>query len=492
MRIALQKANDRTQFDTSGIARIFTQDSKKAFYKHFLHTGFPVESSLHNVLDNHLGAEVSAGTISTKQDALDYLTWTFFFRRLHKNPSYYGLEISAEEHNTIAAQQMANDYMISMVDKSLGELAESNCLEMYPNGDVDSTSMGKIMSYYYLSHRTIRHLVKHAKRSASFADVLSWMSSATEYDELPVRHNEDLINAELSKNLPLPASAFDNLPMWDPHVKAFLLLQSHMSRIDLPITDYVGDQTSVLDQAIRIIQASIDVLTELGYLSSCMQMITLLQCIKCARWPADYPLSILPGVPVEIPSKDNVPLRLQDFSAQSEVDYQRTLSAFHIPPGQTSRFQKASLMIPNVRVGVENVNALSLTVYLNRLNALTDRDGKVYAPRFPKSQTEGWFVLLCQESSDEIIAIKRVGWSSGSSKVLKNSTRAVMKFPEEESGGYKDGRKIDVWVASDAYVGMVYKVQNIEVPDVPKVPLDGKKEKSGKMEVAGVGGPSLS
>jgi antiviral helicase SLH1 len=52
----------RPQFDTSGIARIFTQDSKKAFYKHFLHTGFPVESSLHEVLDNHLGAEVSAET----------------------------------------------------------------------------------------------------------------------------------------------------------------------------------------------------------------------------------------------------------------------------------------------------------------------------------------------------------------------------------------------------------------------------------------------
>src|ERR1700712_1813218 len=172
----------RPQFDTTGIARIFTQDSKKAFYKHFLHTGFPVESSLHTVLDNHLGAEVSAGTIATKQDALDYLTWTFFFRRLHKNPSYYGLEISAEEHNTITAQQVANEYMVSMIDKSLGELAESSCLEIYPNGDVDSTPMGKIMSYYYLSHRTIRHLVKHTKRNATFADVLSWMSSAAEYD----------------------------------------------------------------------------------------------------------------------------------------------------------------------------------------------------------------------------------------------------------------------------------------------------------------------
>ncbi|KAA8575967.1 hypothetical protein EYC84_006131 [Monilinia fructicola] len=31
----------RPQFDTSGIARIFTQDSKKAFYKHFFAYRFP-------------------------------------------------------------------------------------------------------------------------------------------------------------------------------------------------------------------------------------------------------------------------------------------------------------------------------------------------------------------------------------------------------------------------------------------------------------------
>lgn len=45
-------------------------------------------------------------------------------------------------------------------------------------------------------------------------------------------------------------------------------------------------------------QASIDILAELGYLSSCIMMITLLECIKQARWPTDGPLSIFPGVDV--------------------------------------------------------------------------------------------------------------------------------------------------------------------------------------------------
>jgi len=44
--------------------------------------------SLLQVLADHLNAEIIAGTITTKQDAMDYVTWTYFFRRLTMNPRY--------------------------------------------------------------------------------------------------------------------------------------------------------------------------------------------------------------------------------------------------------------------------------------------------------------------------------------------------------------------------------------------------------------------
>ena len=43
--------------------------------------------SLLNVLAEHLNAEVVAGTIGSKQDAMDYITWTYFIRRLIRNPT---------------------------------------------------------------------------------------------------------------------------------------------------------------------------------------------------------------------------------------------------------------------------------------------------------------------------------------------------------------------------------------------------------------------
>lgn len=478
----------RPQFDSSGIARIFTQDAKKDFYKHFLHTGFPVESSLHKVLDNHLGAEISAGTVATKQDALDYLTWTFFFRRLHKNPSFYGLEISAEEHNTIAAQTMANDYMINLVEASLNELAESSCIELHGTGDIDPTPLGKIMSYYYLSHKTIRYLAKHAKRDASFADVLTWVSSASEYDEIPVRHNEDLINEELSKALPLKAEHHFQLPMWDPHVKAFLLLQAHFSRVDLPISDYVGDLNSVLDQSIRIAQASIDVLTELGYLSSCEQMATLLQAIKSARWPSDGPLSLFPGIDVEkekerIQHAKAVPKTLIEASTASNAVLEKAARFAGVANAAVRRFVEPVARLPVLKLDLANVTAVGFTLNLTRQNPARSGPGgvRIYAPRYPKPQTEGYFVIVSYAGTDEIIALKRLGWNEsggvgggrGAGKRInaggaKLQGSARISLPRDAQG-----KKADVIVLSDAYLGMKWKLEGVDVPSAPEVE-DGK------------------
>jgi len=475
----------RPQFDSSGIARIFTQDSKKAFYKHFLHTGFPVESTLHKVLDNHLGAEVSAGTITTKQDALDYLTWTFFFRRLHKNPSYYGLEISADEHNTMAAQSIAQDFMIDLVDKSLGDLAESSCVVFDSNiGEVDATPFGKIMSYYYLSHKTIRYLMTHAKPNPTFQDVLSWMCSATEFDELPVRHNEDLINAELARNLPLTVESMGDLPMWDPHVKAFLLLQAFMSRIDLPISDYVGDQTSVLDQGIRIIQASIDTMAELGYLAACRMLVTLLQCIKSARWPEDNPLSILPGIDVGEKPHRAIPKSLVALSSLPAGVVASLTKEARLPGAQ---FSKAASFLPQLSLSISKVSSTGITISLNRRKRHPDSDFKIYAPKFPKPQTEGYFLIVSTATPDgkdgELLALKRVSWPpqngsgsrSGNGQGSNNNNnrdrnnngpfmRSSVKFPEQLLEEYMASDKgVNVRVISDSYLGMEWSLENVEV-----------------------------
>jgi len=237
----------RPGFDTSGVARIFTSDAKKSFYKHFLHTGMPVESALHKVLDDHICAEISAETIKTKQQVMDYLAWTFLYRRLHRNPSYYGLEDG--EQSTI------DTYLSALVSKSLDDLQLSQCIEVAKN-KLHPTNLGKISSYYYLSHKTVRNFCTKIKPSSDIQQILRLLAEATEYDELPVRHNEDKINYELSTSTRYKVDDW-HLHLGDAHVKAFLLLQGHLSHLKMPITDYVNDTITVLDSSIRIIQVRI-------------------------------------------------------------------------------------------------------------------------------------------------------------------------------------------------------------------------------------------
>lgn len=49
------------QYDNEGVAVVLVHDQKKNFYKKFLYEPFPVESSLLDVLPDHLNAEVVAG-----------------------------------------------------------------------------------------------------------------------------------------------------------------------------------------------------------------------------------------------------------------------------------------------------------------------------------------------------------------------------------------------------------------------------------------------
>lgn len=237
----------RPQFDDCGIACVMVSEEKKNFYKKFLYEPFPVESSLAGQITDHINAEIASGTLQKFEHCIDYLTWTYFFRRLTKNPAYYGLK------NDIMGNvaEAINRYLRQLVAQTLEKLVTAGCIE-YNKEDqcVLPTTLGYLASFYYLSHETIKFLGEKLKSKTRIDELIGILSNAKEFAGLPVRHNEDVLNEALTHLVPIKVPKHD---LESPHVKSNLLLQAHFERCPLPITDYITDTKSVLDQSIRII-----------------------------------------------------------------------------------------------------------------------------------------------------------------------------------------------------------------------------------------------
>ncbi|XP_043925219.1 activating signal cointegrator 1 complex subunit 3 [Protopterus annectens] len=480
----------RPQFDDQGKAVILVHDIKKDFYKKFLYEPFPVESSLLEVLADHLNAEVAAGTISTKQDAMDYITWTYFFRRLIMNPSYYNLEDVT--HDTI------NKYLSNLVERSLTDLEQSYCIETGEDSrSLQPLTHGRIASYYYLKHQTVRMFKERLKAECSIEDLLSILTDAEEYSDLPVRHNEDQLNSELAQHLPVSVNphSFDS-----SHTKAHLLLQAHFSRAPLPCPDYATDTKTVLDQAIRVCQAMLDVAASQGWLVTAVNITNLVQMVIQARWIHDSSLLTLPNVEqhhLHVFRKWNQSRRKSKSGHQGPIECLPELisaceggggeNAFTDVLGselQATQIAQAwnflsHLPVIDVRLSVkgwwdnsdqkQNERLLPtvvtntrdeknwvqlhadqeyvLQVTLRRIHMGHHKgkyDSKAVAPRFPKAKDEGWFVILGEVDKKELIALKRVGY-------IRSRSMISLAFYTPES----TGRCIyTLYLMSDSYLGM--------------------------------------
>ncbi|GMH17017.1 hypothetical protein Nepgr_018858 [Nepenthes gracilis] len=394
----------RPQFDQHGKAVILVHEPKKSFYKKFLYEPFPVESSLREHLHDHINAEIVSRTICHKEDAVHYLTWTYLFRRLTVNPAYYGLDDTGSTS--------LSSYLSSMVQNTFEDLEDSGCIKMAED-KVEPMMLGSIASQYYLSYVTVSMFGSNCGPELPLEVLLHILSASSEYDELPVRHNEENYNAALAEKVPC---VVDKNRLDDPHVKANLLFQAHFSQLEMPIIDYVTDLKSILDQSIRILQAMIDICANSGWLSTTIACMHLLQMVMQGLWfGRDSALQMLPCMNVDLIStfKKRGISTVQQLLDLPRTTLQNIVGTFpastllqdlqHFPCIQTKlKLQRkvkdgASFFTINVRL--QNVNTQRNT-------------SRAFAPRFPKVKDEAWWIILGNTVTSELYALKRVSLTS--------------------------------------------------------------------------------
>lgn len=418
----------RPQYDDCGVAVVLVHDIKKNFYKRFLYEPFPIESNLLSVFPDHINAEISAGTCTTRMKIFDYLTWTFFYQRLGQSPTYYNLKsLELDE---------VEQYLQGLINQTLNVLMDSGCIEYDERNDkFTSTTAGSIASFYYLSHKTIHLFNSEMNPNLSVKNLLILMASVEEYSEFPVRHNEEHFNEDLDDKCRMhPGTPYEAAA-----TKVFLLLQAHFSRIPMPIPDYKTDLKMVLQQALRILQAMIDFTSSKKWLKCTLRLQLILQMCVQGSWSDDSPFKILGDVPKDLSDKmedgwqvttlSNYGLSLieilQAYEDNNE-DFQDFLRNF-LNVSQTKKIEKALSKLPKYHTKLSLIDRTERDTKLIEIGSLKPllikednryfisveltknrSSSEAYAPRFTKTKEEGWNIVLGCEDYDRLISIKRV------------------------------------------------------------------------------------
>jgi len=428
----------RPGLDQSGMCVLLTQNSKKEYYKKFIYEPLPVESHLDQRMADHMNAEIVMKTIENKQDAVDWLTWTFYYRRLSQNPNYYGLQGVTHQH--------LSDHLSEVVENTVEGLERFGCCSIEQDTDLAPANLGLIAAYYYIRHTTIETFSRCVNENTKRRGLLDILCAASEFDAVPVRTGEEATLRGLAQSL---GEKIEKDKTNDPHTKAQLLLNAHFSRTPIT-TDLASDQRFILEHAVRLLQGLVDVISSCGWLTPALYAMELSQMIVQATSSSASPLLQLPHFTPAMVEKAKKSKVEDIFDVMNMEEDARNSLLDGLSQSQLMDVARACNRFPciSLEYKVQNSDALQvgntarITVKLGRDNVEEDALGPVYAPFYSKEKEESWWLVVGGPNS-ALVAIKRI-------TITKATVNVKLDVELGEEPGQFDYM---LYLVSDSYQG---------------------------------------
>ncbi|KAK0672891.1 Sec63 Brl domain-containing protein [Cercophora samala] len=419
---------------------------KREYYKKFLNEALPVESHLHNFLQDAFVTEISTRMIESGEDAINWATFTYFYRRLLANPSYYSL--------TDPTHEGLSQYLSDMVEATLKELSESKIVDFDEDeGTVAPQNAAMIAAYYNISYITMQTFLLSLTAKTKLKGILEIVTSATEFESIQIRRHEEAILRRIYDSVPVKMAepAFDS-----PHFKAFVLVQAHFSRMNLPI-DLAKDQEVILTKIVSLLNAIVDILSSDGRLNA-MNAMEMSQMVVQAMWDRDSPLKQIPNFTsetVKVANKYDI-RDIFDFMSKMDPDENpdynsliKDLGLTQAQLAQAANFTNSKYPEISLEVEVEDKDEIRagepayLKIAIEReIDEDEEYDPTVHAPFYPGKKTESWWLVVGEEKTKELLAIKRI--------TVGRNLNVRLEFTVPTAGHHE----LKLFFMSDSYMGV--------------------------------------
>eukprot|EP01064_Diplonema_japonicum_P012366 TRINITY_DN19848_c0_g1_i1.p1 TRINITY_DN19848_c0_g1~~TRINITY_DN19848_c0_g1_i1.p1 ORF type:complete len:2149 (+),score=712.76 TRINITY_DN19848_c0_g1_i1:40-6486(+) len=459
----------RQQHDEQGVALVMCHTPRKAYLKKVLYDPFPVESQLEGFIIDHLNSEIVYKTIEAKQDAVDYLTWTFLYRRLRQNPLFYRMFGLSHEH--------MSEYLSELVENSIKSLQDAGCItvdeQKTETGEIrenlEEANLGMIAAYYYIQYTTIEIFASSVKEKSKIRELIEILSSATEFAGTVIRHHEDVKLEKLSKHCGIKQA---DLSFDSPNCKVSLLLHAHFSRKSFA-PELMGDLKMLLPQTVPLLYALVDVVGSNRWLTPLLSCMEVCQMVVQGMWDRDSPLLQIPYfTPVLVKKCEAAGVEgIFDLLDMEDADRDKLLGFNN---KQMSAVAKACNSYPNIEIvhEVEDADDLHqgtpVVVKVNMTRELDDEDPvpSVYSPLFPQEKKESWWVVIGDKKANYVHVVRRV--------TVERANKISVEFVAPREGKHS----LTLYFMCDSYLGVDQEVPfEIEV----KEPLSSDEEESDEM-----------
>ncbi|PAV79673.1 hypothetical protein WR25_24921 [Diploscapter pachys] len=265
----------RPQFETEGHGIIITSSSKLDKYLGMLTKQNPIESNFFKKIHDNLNAEISLGTVTNIDEAVNWLRYTYYYTRATLNPMAYGLN-----HVILQKDPQLRNHLTEMLAKVAVDLDKNKMIRYNaPLGHVYSTDLGRIASNFYVSYETVE-LLNDAIASAQGGLPVA----LTEYmpDDM-VREDECLDLEELVAcgcMLPIRGGGLASVPG-----KVNVLMQAYISRTFIRSFTLSSESLYVQQNAGRLCRAIFEMVLRSGWAHATISFLTMAKCIEKRLWP---------------------------------------------------------------------------------------------------------------------------------------------------------------------------------------------------------------
>nr|GMD43550.1 DExH-box ATP-dependent RNA helicase DExH12-like [Ipomoea batatas] len=302
----------RPQFDTYGEGIIITGHSELQYYLSLMNQQLPIESQFISKLADQLNAEIVLGTVQNAKEACKWLLYTYLCIRMVRNPSLYGLAADALKSDVTLEERRAD-----LVHSAATLLAKNNLIKYdRKSGYFQVTDLGRIASYYYITHGTISTYNEYLKPTMGEIELCRLFSLSEEFRHVAVRQDEKIELAKLLERVPIPVKE----SIEEPSAKINVLLQSYISQLKLEGLSLTSDMIFITQSAARLVRALFEIALKRGWAQLALKALKWCKMISKRMWSVQTPLRQFHGIPNEIlmklEKKDLAWERYYDLSSQ--------------------------------------------------------------------------------------------------------------------------------------------------------------------------------